>query len=321
MKILLKAVLSTVALSCMIAPSVAQEWPTKPITLIVPFSVGGSTDITARLLADKLRNVLGQSVIVENRAGAGGNIGAAAVAKAAPDGYTLLMATSTHVTNPSLYKNLPYDVIKDFVPVAQIAFIPNLLAANKDLPVKNLEEFVRYVKENKGPVNYGSSGSGTSQHLAGALFNNIANGKMVHIPYKGGGAAVGDLLAGQIQVYFGAIPEVVSFVNAGKLKALGITTKERSPRFPDVPAINEVLPGYEVALWNGILAPVGTPAPVIGKLNDAIKKVLQNPEMQKRLTEQGSAPIGSSPEEFKKFMSSEVSTWARIVKASGAHVE
>lgn len=305
----------------MIAPSVAQEWPTKPITLIVPFSVGGSTDITARLLADKLRNVLGQSVIVENRAGAGGNIGAAAVAKAAPDGYTLLMATSTHVTNPSLYKNLPYDVIKDFVPVAQIAFIPNLLAANKDLPVKNLEEFVRYVKENKGPVNYGSSGSGTSQHLAGALFNNIANGKMVHIPYKGGGAAVGDLLAGQIQVYFGAIPEVVSFVNAGKLKALGITTKERSPRFPDVPAINEVLPGYEVALWNGILAPVGTPAPVIGKLNDAIKKVLQNPEMQKRLTEQGSAPIGSSPEEFKKFMSSEVSTWARIVKASGAHVE
>lgn len=321
MKVLMKIVLVVTSLFGMLAPAAAQDWPAKPITLIVPFSAGGSTDITARLLAEKLRKLLGQPVIVDNRGGAGGNIGAAAVAKAAPDGYTLLMATSTHVTNPSLYKNMSYDVLKDFAPVAQIAFIPNMLVVNKDLPVKNLEDFVRYVKENKGPVNYGSSGSGTSQHLAGALFNNNANGMMVHIPYKGGGAAVADLLAGQIQAYFGGLVEVVSYIDAGKVRPLGITTKERSRRFPDVQAVNEVLPGYVLALWNGILAPAGTPSPIINKLNAAIKKVLQDPEMQKKLAEQGSTPVGSSPEEFKKFMTSEVSTWARIVKTSGVNAE
>jgi tripartite-type tricarboxylate transporter receptor subunit TctC len=316
-----KIVLVATALFGMLAPAAAQDWPARPITLIVPFSAGGSTDITARVLADKLRALLGQPVIVDNRGGAGGNIGAAAVAKAAPDGYTLLMATSTHVTNPSLYKHLSYDVLKDFAPVSQTAFIPNMLVVNKDLPVKNLEDLVRYVKENKGPVNYGSSGSGTSQHLAGALFNNMANGAMVHVPYKGGGAAVADLLAGQIQAYLGGLPEVVSYIDAGKVRALGITTKTRSRRYPNVQAINEVLPGYEVALWNGILAPAGTPSAIIDKLNGAIKKVLQYPEMQKKLAEQGSTPVGSSPEEFKKFMASEVTTWARIVKTSGVNVE
>jgi tripartite-type tricarboxylate transporter receptor subunit TctC len=289
--------------------------------LVVPFSPGGSTDITARLLADKLRALLGQPVIVENRGGAGGNIGAAAVAKAAPDGYTLLMATSTHVTNPSLYKNMSYDVLKDFAPVTQTAFIPNVLVVNKDLPVKNLEDFVHYVKEKKGPVNYGSSGSGTSQHLAGALFNNMAGGAMVHVPYKGGGAAVVDLLAGQIQAYYGAISEVVSYINAGRLRALAVTTKGRSQRYPDLPAVNEVLPGYEVTLWNGILAPAGTPAAIIDKLNGAIKKVLQDSEMQKKLAEQGATPVGSSPEEFRKFMASEVKSWAGIVKTSRVNAE
>ncbi|MGV3653739.1 MAG: Bug family tripartite tricarboxylate transporter substrate binding protein [Noviherbaspirillum sp.] len=321
MKLLLKKIVTIASLVGAIAPAAAQDWPTKPITLIVPFGPGGSTDITARLVADKLRTVLGQPVVVDNRGGAGGNIGAAAVAKAEPDGYTLLMATSTHVTNPSLYKSLSYDVLKDLTPVSQIAFIPNMLVVNKDLPVKTLQDFVDYVKQNKGPVNYGSSGNGTSQHLSGALFNNIANGKMVHVPYKGGGAAALDLLAGQIQAYFAPLAEVVSYIDAGKVRALGVTTKERSDRYPDVQAINEVLPGYQLALWNGFLAPANTPAPIIEKISAGIRQILKDPEVQKKLAEQGSTPVGSTPEEFRKFMVAEVPTWGHLVKISNARVD
>lgn len=321
MKLLLKKIVTIASLVGVIAPAAAQDWPTKPITLIVPFGPGGSTDITARLVADKLRTVLGQPVVVDNRGGAGGNIGAAAVAKAEPDGYTLLMATSTHVTNPSLYKSLSYDVLKDLTPVSQIAFIPNMLVVNKDLPVKTLQDFVDYVKQNKGPVNYGSSGNGTSQHLSGALFNNIANGKMVHVPYKGGGAAALDLLAGQIQAYFAPLAEVVSYIDAGKVRALGVTTKERSDRYPDVQAINEVLPGYQLALWNGFLAPANTPAPIIEKISAGIRQILKDPEVQKKLAEQGSTPVGSTPEEFRKFMVAEVPTWGHLVKISNARVD
>mgnify|MGYP003575011922 FL=1 len=321
MKLLLKKIVTIASLVGVIAPAAAQDWPTKPITLIVPFGPGGSTDITARLVADKLRTVLGQPVVVDNRGGAGGNIGAAAVAKAEPDGYTLLMATSTHVTNPSLYKSLSYDVLKDLTPVSQIAFIPNMLVVNKDLPVKTLQDFVDYVKQNKGPVNYGSSGNGTSQHLSGALFNNIANGKMVHVPYKGGGAAALDLLAGQIQAYFAPLAEVVSYIDAGKVRALGVTTKERSDRYPDVQAINEVLPGYQLALWNGFLAPANTPAPIIEKISAGIRQILKDPEVQKKLAEQGSTPVGSTPEEFRKFMVAEVPTWGNIVKISNARID
>ena len=321
MKLLLKKIVTIASLVGVIAPAAAQDWPTKPITLIVPFGPGGSTDITARLVADKLRTVLGQPVVVDNRGGAGGNIGAAAVAKAEPDGYTLLMATSTHVTNPSLYKSLSYDVLKDLTPVSQIAFIPNMLVVNKDLPVKTLQDFVDYVKQNKGPVNYGSSGNGTSQHLSGALFNNIANGKMVHVPYKGGGAAALDLLAGQIQAYFAPLAEVVSYIDAGKVRALGVTTKERSDRYPDVQAINEVLPGYQLALWNGFLAPANTPAPIVEKISAGIRQILKDPEVQKKLAEQGSTPVGSTPEEFRKFMVAEVPTWGNIVKISNARID
>jgi len=315
---LLKIALALAGLCGAAAPATAQDWPTRPITLIVPFVPGGSTDITARILADRLPAELGQPVIVDNRGGAGGNIGASAVARSAPDGYTLLMATSTHVTNPSLYKNLSYDVLKDFVPISQVSFIPNMLVASKDMPVSNLADFISYVKENKGPVFYGSSGNGTSQHLAGALFNNMAGGKMVHVPYKGGGAAMADLLAGRIQAYYGGLPEVVSNIDSGKVRALGITTTTRSPRYPDVQPISDVLPGFEVRLWTGVLARAGTPAPIVDKLNAAIRKILQDPAMLKKLAEQGSTPVGSSPEEFRKFMATEVATWGRIVRISGA---
>lgn len=303
------------------SPAFADTWPSRPIKLIVPYPPGGSTDITARVVAENLRPLLGQTVVIDNRPGAGGNIGADAVAKSAPDGYTFLMATSTHVTNMSLYKNLPYDFVQDLTPVAQVAFIPNVLVVGLNLPVGNLSEFIAYVKSGKYPVNYGTAGNGSSQHLSAALFNSMVAGNMVHVPYKGGAPATADLLAGQIQAYFGPLVEVLSHIRAGKVKALGITTKKRSPLLPEVPTISEALPGYEVALWNGILAPAKTPADIVNKLNDAVVKVLNLPEVKARLAEQGSEPVGSSPAEFKQFIAAEVGKWKELVRISGAKIE
>jgi len=317
----LKTAAAMLAWAAMAAPFVAHGASLgsgKPYTLIVPFGVGGSTDITARLLADKLGKVLGQTVVVENRGGAGGNIGASAVARAEPDGHTLLMATSTHVANPSLYKDLNYDVMKDLAPVSQVAFIPNMLVVNKDLPVKTLDDFVQYVRAGKGPAYYGSSGNGTSQHLAGVLFASMSQGKMTHVPYKGGGAASVAVLGGEIQAYFAPLAEVVGHIEAGSVKALGVTTRERSRRFPDVQAINEVLPGYEVVLWNGILTTAGSPPDEIERLHAAIAKVLADPDMRAKLAEQGSTPAPSTPAEFRAFMEKELQTWGRLVKMSGA---
>lgn len=320
MKLLAKIALVFAASFSMVGTAAAQNWPTKPIKLVVPFGPGGSTDITARLLAQELTILLGQSVVVDNRGGGGGNIGAAIVARSEPDGYTLMMATSTHVTNPGLYKDMTYDVLKDFAFVSQVAFIPNMLVVTKDLPVKNLAEFVDYVRQNKGPVYYGSSGSGTSQHLAAALFNTMANGKMEHIPYKGGGAAAVDLMAGRIQAYFAPLAEVVPRIDSGSVLAIAATTKERVSRYPNIPTVAEALPGYEVALWNGIFAPAKTPPEIVNKLSTAIQQILKKPEMQKKLAEQGSTPVGSSPEEFAKFVASELPKWVRIAKMSGATV-
>jgi len=302
-------------------PALADTWPSKPIKLVVPYPPGGSTDVTARVIADGLRPLLGQSVVIDNRPGAGGNIGGEAVAKSAPDGYTFLMATSTHVTNMSLYKNLPYDFVQDLTPVAQTAFIPNVLVVRADLPVGNLAEFIAYVKSGQHPVNYGTAGNGSSQHLSSALFNSMVQGNMVHVPYKGGAPATADLLAGQIQCYFGPLVEVLPHIKGGKVKALGITTKKRSPLLPEVPAIGEVLPGYEVALWNGILAPAKTPAEIVNKLNEAIVKVLNQADVKARLAEQGSEPVGNSPAEFKQFIAGEVGKWKELVRISGAKVE
>jgi tripartite-type tricarboxylate transporter receptor subunit TctC len=302
-------------------PAFADTWPSRPIKLVVPYPPGGSTDVTARVIAENLRPLLGQTVVIDNRPGAGGNIGADAVAKSAPDGYTFLMATSTHVTNMSLYKNLPYDFVQDLTPVSQTAFIPNVLVVGPNIPVVNLAEFIAYVKSGKYAVNYGTAGNGSSQHLSSALFNSMVGGNMVHVPYKGGAPATADLLAGQIQAYFGPLVEVLPHIRGGKVKALGITTKKRSPLLPDVPAIGEVLPGYEVALWNGILAPARTPADIVNKLNEAIVKVLNQPEVKARLAEQGSEPVGNSPAEFKQFIAAEVDKWRSLVRISGAKIE
>ena len=318
---LCKAVGVSVLWALLLGTAFAESWPSKPIRLVVPYPPGGSTDITARVVADNLRPLLGQPVVIDNRPGAAGNIGAEAVARSAPDGYTLLMATSTHATNPSLYKSLPYDFAQDFAPVSQVTFIPNLLVVNPGIPAASLAEFIAYVKSGRHAVNYGSAGNGSSQHLSAALFNSMVGGNMVHVPYKGGAPATADLLAGQIQAIFAPLVEVISHVKAGKLTALGITTRKRSALLPDVPAIGEVLPGYEVALWNGILAPAKTPAEAVNRLNESIVKVLNQPEIRARLAEQGSEPVGNSPAEFRQFIDSEIGKWKTLVKLSGARAE
>lgn len=299
----------------------AQTWPSRPITLVVPFATGGNTDVMARLVADRLRDVLGQPVVVENRGGAAANIGAAHAAKAEADGYTLLMISNTHATNPSLYKNLTYDLEKDFAPVSPVAMIPNMLVVNNDLPAKNIQEFIKLVRMGDPAVNYGSGGSGTSQHLAGALFNSMTHGKMFHVPYKQGSAALVDLMGGRVQAYFGGISEVVTLIDSGKVRALGVTTKERSQRYPDIPAISEEVPGFEIRIWTGLVTRAGSPPEAIAKVNAAMKTILAEPEFQKRLAELGGVPVSSTPEEFQAFIRKEITDLGQVVRLSGAKVE
>ena len=297
-------------------------WPAKPIRIIVGFAPGGSTDVTARIIAQALSERLGQPVLIENRAGAGGNIGAEATAKADPDGYTLLMATSsTFAANPALYKSLPFDVQADFAPITVTAFIPNLMVVNPDVPARTLADFVAHAKANPGQLNYGSAGNGTSQHISGALFSSMADVKMTHVAYRGGAPAVNDLLGGQIQVLFAPLVEVVQQVRAEKLRALGITTGKRSPLLPDVPTLAETLPGYEVTLWNGLLAPAKTPPEIIARINRAAVDALRSEEVRTKLAEQGSEPVGNSPAEFKAFIASELVKWKKLVEISGATVQ
>ena len=300
----------------------AETWPSKPIKLVVPFAAGGSTDVTARLIAQALSERLGQQTFVENRPGAGGNIGADAVAKAEADGYTLLMTTSTtHATNPSLYKSLPFDAKKDFAPISLTAFIPNLLVVHPSVPAKTVQEFVAYLKDNPDKLTYGSAGNGSSQHLSAELFKSLAGVKMVHAVYRGGAPAMTDLISGQIQVLFSPLVEALQHVQAGKLVALGVTTAKRSALLPEVPTIGEVLPGYEVALWNGVLAPVGTPAPIIEKINHARVEALRSEDMKAKLAQQGSEPVGNSPEEFRAFIADELVKWGKLVEISGAKIQ
>jgi tripartite-type tricarboxylate transporter receptor subunit TctC len=299
----------------------ADNWPSRPITLVVPLSPGGSTDATARLIAQKLPKELGQPVVVENRAGAGGNIGADYVAKAAPDGYTFLMHTSTLMTNVTLYKKMPLDVKKDLAPVSRVSLIPNVLMVNTSLPAKTLGEFIDYVKQHKEAVNYGSAGNGTSQQLSGSLFGQMIGVEMTHVPYKGGAPANADLLAGQIQAVFSPMVEILPFIDSGRLRALAVTTGERSSRLPDVPAVAESLPGYEIVLWNGVWAPAGTPKPIIQKMNQAINNVLNDPEVQQVFRSQGSTPAGNTPEAFAQLVDSEIKKWGDLVESSGARIE
>ncbi|HEY9224552.1 MAG TPA: tripartite tricarboxylate transporter substrate binding protein [Variovorax sp.] len=298
-------------------------FPSKPITIIVPFSAGGTTDILARVVGQFMSTDLGQPVVIDNRAGAGGNIGGQAAARATADGYTIFMGTvGTHAINQALYKKMPFDPIKDFAPLSRVAMVPNLLVANPSQPYKNVKELIAYAKANPGKVNFGSSGSGSSIHLSGELFKQMAGVDMQHVPYRGSAPAVSDLLGGQISIMFDNMPSAIAHVKGGKLRALAVTTAKRSPALPDVPTIAESgVPGYEATSWFGLLAPAGTPAPVIAKLNASILKALANPEVKKKLAEQGAEAAGEKPEQFAAFIAAETAKWGKVVKESGASVD
>ena len=301
----------------------AQAFPSKPITIIVPFSAGGTTDILARVVGQALTTELGQSVIVDNRAGAGGNIGGQAAARAPADGYTLFMGTvGTHAINAALYKKMPFDPIKDFAPLTRVANVPNLLVANPAQPYKTVQELIAYAKANPGKVNFGSSGNGSSIHLSGELFKSLAKVDMVHVPYKGSAPAVTDLLGNQIGIMFDNMPSAIQHVRSGKLRPLAVTTAKRSPELPDVPTIAEAgVPGYEATSWFGLFAPAGTPTPVVAQLNKAIVKVLNLPDVKKKIAEQGGEVVAETPEQFAAFIQKESVKWGKVVKESGASVD
>jgi len=321
-----KALLCFLSLTLAPGALLAQDpYPSKPVRIIVSFAAGGPTDQVARIMSAKLTELLGQTFVVENKTGAGGNLGAADVAKAAPDGYQLLMATvSTHAINPGLYKNMPYDPLRDFAPVAQVGVTPCVLTVNPSLPVNDVKGLIALVKDNPGRYSYGSSGMGSILHLCGEQFKTAAGGlQIVHVPYRGSAPMMADLVGGQIAIAFDALPTVLPQVNAGKIRAIGGGMATRARAMPDLPTLQEQgVSGYECYTWNAILAPAKTPAPIVAVLSDAINKALADPTVLKRLQDAGVDPTpGSSPEKLAEFMKGELAKWAPIIKASGAQVD
>lgn len=318
------AALAVAATAAIPAGAFAQAaYPNKTVTIVVPFAAGGTTDILARIIGQALTAELGQPVIVDNRAGAGGNIGGALAAKAPADGYTLFMGTvGTHAINASLYKKMPFDPIKDFAPLTRVANVPNLLVANPAQPYKSVKELIAYAKANPGKVNFGSSGNGSSIHLSGELFKSLAKVDMVHVPYKGSAPAVTDLLGNQIGIMFDNMPSAIQHVRSGKLVPIAVTTAKRSPELPNVPTIAEAgVPGYEATSWFGMFAPTGTPAPVLAKLNTALVKVLNQAEVKKKINEQGAETYSETPEQFAAFIKTESVKWGKVVQESGASLD
>jgi tripartite-type tricarboxylate transporter receptor subunit TctC len=318
----------TIALICSLlsllltAPVVAQTYPNKPVRVVVPYPPGGPTDIVARVLFQQVSEATGQQFLLDNRAGAGGNIGAEIVAKAPADGYTLLIGTTAHAINMSLFKNLNYDVQKDFAPVSLLTQGPLVLVAHPQFPANSVKEVIELAKSKPGGLNFASSGNGQSTHLSAELFNTMAGIKMSHVPYKGSAPALTDVMSGQVDVMFDTTLSAMPFVKAGKLKALGLTSPVRSPAAPEVPTIAESgLPGYEVFAWNGVLVPVGTPKPIIQLLNDHIRKAMLLPQVRDKFSAQGFAASWNSPDNFGMFLKNEVDKWTRTVKASGATLD
>jgi tripartite-type tricarboxylate transporter receptor subunit TctC len=310
-------------LAAFAAGASAQDYPTKPIRIVVPFPAGGATDLLARAVAQRLTEKWGQPVIVDNRPGAGGNIGSELVAKAAPDGYTLEMGTvGTHAINVSLYAKMPYDHVKDFVPIILVAAVPNVLVVNPSLPVKSVQELIAYGKANPGKLNFASSGNGTSIHLSGELFKTMTGVQMTHVPYKGSAPALQDLIAGQVQLMFDNLPPSLPQIKAGKLRALGVTTATRSPVLPDLPTIAESgLPGFESSSWFGLLAPAGTPQPIVAKVNAEVNAWLATPEAKEKIVASGANPAGGTPDDFAKHIAAETAKWQKVVKESGAKID
>ena len=298
-------------------------YPTKPIRIVVPFPPGGTTDILARAAAQKMTEAWKEKAVVDNRPGAGGNIGAELVAKAPADGYTLLMGTvGTHAINASLYAKMPYDHVKDFAPVILVAAVPNVLVVHPSVPATTVAELIAYAKANPGKLNFASSGSGTSIHLAGELFKVMAGVQMTHVPYKGSAPAIADLLGGQVQLMFDNLPSALPQIRAGKLRALAVTSSQRAAALPDVPTIAESgLPGYEASSWFGLLAPAGTPADIVAKINGEVARWLASPEAKEKLLAQGANAAGGTPEDFVRHIAAETAKWQKVVKESGAKVD
>jgi tripartite-type tricarboxylate transporter receptor subunit TctC len=309
-------------LTALAAPVVAQEWPTKQVNLIVPFSAGGTTDLFGRLLANHLQQKFGPPFIVENRAGAGGNLGAAAVAKAAPDGYTFLVGTvSTHAINPFIYTKLPYDTVKDFQPVSLIARLPNILVVHPSLPANTVPELIAYLKANPDKMSYGSSGVGTSIHLAAELFKIKTATTMTHVPFRSSGDIMNNLTGGHINLAFDNITLAWPQVKAGRLRALAVSSTERSAIAPDVPTVADTISGFEATSWHGVFAPAGTPKAIVDKMAAEMKRILELPDVKEKLFEIGAVASPMTPEDFAKFIAAERAKWADVVKAAGVKMD
>ncbi|MDH0371074.1 tripartite tricarboxylate transporter substrate binding protein [Comamonas aquatica] len=313
---------ATLAVAGMGSALAADAYPDKPLTMIVPFSAGGTTDILARIVGQALGQELGQTIIIENKPGAGGNIGAQQASRAKADGYTLFMGTvGTHAINQALYKKLPYDPVKDFAPLSRVANVPNLLVAHPSRPYKTVQEMIAYAKKHPGEVTYGSPGSGASPHVSGALFQSMTGAEMTHVPYKGSAPAISDLLGNQIAVMFDNMPSAIQHVRSGKLRPIAVTTAKRSPELPDVPTIAEAgVPGYEATSWFGLWAVAGTPAPILDQLHTALAKVLKDPGVSKKIADQGGEVVIETPAQFDAFIKTEAAKWGKVVKESGAEV-
>ena len=303
-------------------PAQAQAYPSKPVRMVVPFPPGGVTDIVGRVLAQRLGEALGQQVVVENRGGAAGAIGATAVAKSAPDGYTLLMATATHAINATLVPNPNFDLVKDLAPVSLAASVPLLLAVHPSVPAKDVKELVAWAAARPGQANFASGSTGSASHLAGEMLKGAAKIDMVHVPYKGGSLAIQDLAAGQVSLMFENMPSILPFVQSGRLRGLAVTSTKRSAAAPELPTMIESgYPGFEAGSWYGLFAPVGTPREILARLNADMVKALRQPETRKLLSQQGAEPVGNSEAEFAAFIQAEIAKWGRVIKAANVKVD
>jgi len=317
------ALLLLAAIAASMTDACAQSgYPSRSIRFIVPYPPGGPTDLMARSMSGRLSEALGQTVVVDNRAGAGGNVGAEIAAKSPPDGYTLLMgAISTHGINASLYTRLAFDPVKDFAPITQASIIPLVINAHPSLPVANVKDLIALAKKNPGQLSYGSSGNGGGTHLAGELFKMMTVTNLQHVPYKGLNPATIDVIGGNIPLVFNDLTTAIQPYKAGRIKILGVSTVKRVPQIPEVATIDETVPGYEAYTWFGVLVPAGTPQPIVDRLSRESMKILQSEEIKKRFAEVGAEPVGNSPQQFADFMAAETVKWAKVVKASGARVD
>jgi tripartite-type tricarboxylate transporter receptor subunit TctC len=320
---LLKKLLFGLAVMCSVVAAGAAEgdYPNKPIKWIVGYPPGGTTDLLARLMGQWLSQRLGQQVIIENRAGGGNNIGTEVAVRSPADGYTMFLVNPANAINATLYTKLPFNFLNDLDPVAGIVRVPNVMTVTKNFPARNIAEFIEYAKKNPGKVNMASSGAGTSVHLSGELFKYMSGIDMKHIPYKGAGPAITDLISGQVDVLFDNMPSIIGHIRAGSVRALGVTTAQRSPALPDVPAVAETVPGYEASAWFGAAVPKGTPRAAIDRLNREFNAALADPVMKAKLADLGGVPIPGTPEDFWALHRMETEKWAKIVKFSGAKAE